>query len=290
MIVDAHAHVFRPADVLPRVIDELVWRERDAPLEDLLDQMAAAGVERAVLVPLATEDDYVAEALHAHPRRFAAVAVADAAVQGLTNQDPLQALATRRSRLNFHALRSQWLGEPGRPLAESPMLPVLQHLADAGLPLWSYVPPQQLPLLTQLPGVVPDLVVVLNHLGFTPRDMRVDRHGRPAFDEPFPSGTLDAVEALAGHPNVFLMFSGQYALSREEPPYRDLDPVVRRLAAAFGPDRMLWASDLPWTRDVPGVATLLTLAEQSLPGLSPSERAAIHGGTALRLFPHLHDD
>lgn len=170
------------------------------------------------------------------------------------------------------------------------MLPVLRHLADAGLPLWSYVTPEQMALLTQLPVVVPDLVVVLNHLGFTPRDMRVDHHGRPAFDEPFPGGALDAVEALAGRPNVFLMFSGQYALSREDPPYRDLDPVVHRLAAAFGPHRMLWASDLPWTRDVPGVATLLSLAEQSLPGLSPSELTAIHGGTALRLFPNLNED
>ena len=83
------------------------------------------------------------------------------------------------------------------------------------------------------------------------------------------------------------MFSGQYALSAEGPPYRDLDPVVRALADAFGPRRLLWASDYPWTRDVPGYGTLLTLAEQALPEASADDLSAIHGGTALRLFPHL---
>jgi predicted TIM-barrel fold metal-dependent hydrolase len=289
VIVDAHVHVFRPASVVPRVVDELAPAERDAPLEDLLAQMAAAGVDRAVLVPLATEDAYVAQALRAHPGRFAAVAVADAATQGRTEEDPLRALDRRRAGLDFRALRTQWLGDPGRPLAESPMLPVLRRLAQDGLPLWSYVPPEQRPLLAQVPKVVPDLVVVLNHLGFAPHGMRVDDRGRPAFDDPFPDGTVELVERLAAHPRVHLMVSGQYALSREPPPYRDLDGVVRRLAGAFGADRMLWASDLPWTRDDPGLPVLLGVVEATLPELSRDELAAVHGGTACTLFPHLRD-
>ena len=62
---------------------------------------------------------------------------------------------------------------------------------------------------------------------------------------------------------------------------------MRALADAFGPRRLLWASDYPWTRDVPGYATLLTLAEQALPDATPDDLAAIHGGSALELFPHL---
>ena len=98
---------------------------------------------------------------------------------------------------------------------------------------------------------------------------------------------MEVVERLARHPSTFAMFSGQYALSGEPPPYRDLDEVVRRVAAAFGPERMLWASDYPWTRDVPGHRTLLGLAAEALPGLSAGELAAIHGGTALGLLPDL---
>ena len=288
MIVDAHAHVFLRADETPRAVDELAPAEREAPVEDLLAVMADAGVDRAVLVPLGTEDDYVARVLAAHPGRFAAVAVADAAVQGRDpGADPVDALERRRERFPFHAVRTQWLGDPAAPLMESPMLPALEHMAATGLVLWTYLTRDQLGLLEQLPAVVPELAVVLNHLGFCPHDMRVDRHRRPAFDEPFPPGSLEPVLRLAEHPGVRVMLSGQYALSREEPPYRDLDAIVRALFDAFGPHRMLWASDYPWTRNVPGYATLLELAERALPDASDSGLAAIHADTALELFPHL---
>jgi L-fuconolactonase len=241
-----------------------------------------------VLVPLATEDDYVAAVLAAHQDRFAAVAVADAAAQGREpGVDAVAALERRRERFPFHALRTQWLGDPDAPLAESPMLPALEHMAESGLVLWSYLTRGQLGLLEQLPAVVPELAVVLNHLGFCPHAMRVDRYGRPAFDDPFPPGSLDPVLRLAEHPPVRVMLSGQYALSREEPPYRDLDGIVEALVAAYGPQRLLWASDYPWTRDVPGYRTVLGLPEHALPGASAADLAAIHGGTALDLFPHL---
>jgi predicted TIM-barrel fold metal-dependent hydrolase len=117
--------------------------------------------------------------------------------------------------------------------------------------------------------------------------MRVDRHGRPAFDDPFPAGSEEPVLRLARHGTTHVMFSGHYALSQEDPPYRDLDGVVRRLAGAFGLERMLWASDYPWTRDVPGYAALLELAGHAFPEASAGELAALHGGAALALFPHL---
>lgn len=288
MIVDGHAHVFRRADELQRAVDALAPAEREAPVEDLLGRMAEAHVERAVLVPLATDDEAVAAALREHPDRFAAVAVADAAVQGRApDVDPVTALERRRDGFPFHGVRTQWLGEPGAPLSASPMLPALRHMAETGLVLWTYLTRDQLGLLEALPTTVPELPVVLNHLGFCPHEMRVDRQGRPRFDDPFPPGSLDPVLRLADHAAVRVMLSGQYALSAEAPPYRDLDPIVRALAAAFGPGRLLWASDYPWTRDVPGYRTLLGLAEQALPDASAEDLAAIHGGTALELFPHL---
>jgi L-fuconolactonase len=287
LVVDAHVHVFRPATVYPRTVDELAPADRDAPVADLLAVHAAVGVSRAVLVPLGPEDEYVVEVLAAYPGRFAAVAVADPATQGrVPGTDPVAALRARLAR-GFTGLRTQWLGDPWRPLAESPMLPVLRELAARELPLWSYLPPDQLSLLRQLPRVVPGLRIVLNHLGFAPYDMRVDAHRRPTFADPFPPPVMETARELAAHPACFLMFSGQYALSRAEPPYLDLAGIVRSLADAYGPDRMLWASDYPWTRDVPGLAELRTLAERTMPGLTDTDLAAIHGGTALSLFPSL---
>ena len=120
--------------------------------------MAEAGVDRAVLVPLASEDDYVAEALREHPDRFAAVAVADAAAQGRERGvDPVAALKRRREAFPFHGVRTQWLGDPAAPLADSPMLPTLRHMAETGLVLWTYLTRDQLGLLEELPAALPEL-------------------------------------------------------------------------------------------------------------------------------------
>jgi L-fuconolactonase len=279
VIVDAHVHVFRPARVHPRVTDALAPPDRDAPVEALNAVIDRHGVGAAVLVPLGPEVEYVEALRREHAGRFAAIAVADPALRGAgTLPEP------------FDGLRVLWLGEPGRPLAESPLLPLLQDLGARGKVLWTYLPPDQLPLLEQLPALVPDLTVVLNHLGFCPHDMQVDEHGRPWFADPFPAERVAAVRRLAGAERFHLMLSGQYALSREPPPYRDLDGVIATLADAYGAERMLWASDWPWIDAVPGYRALLDLPAQCLPGASAAELDAVRGGTALRLFPTLRRD
>ncbi|UOY00129.1 amidohydrolase family protein [Blastococcus sp. PRF04-17] len=286
-VVDAHAHVFRPAAVSRRGVDELAPAERDAPVEGLLAHMAGAGVDAAVLVPLDGADDYVAEVLADHPGRFAAVAVGTPAEHGTAGGDPVAAFRARRERWPFAALRTSWLGEPGRPVAESPFLPVLRVLADERLPLWSYLPPPQLSLLEELVRLLPELPVVLNHLGFCPHDMWVDEHRRPRFDDPFPESLVTRLERLADAPGVHVLVSGQYALSAEEPPYRDLFPVTRRLARAYGPDRLLWGSDHPWPSETPGYRHLPGLVPAALPDLDAPALARVMGGTARELFPDL---
>jgi predicted TIM-barrel fold metal-dependent hydrolase len=262
VIVDAHVHVFRRAALDGRAPDALVPAEREAPVEELVALMDAHGVDRAVLVPLDARDEYVASVLGP---RFAGIAVG------------LHDLPARRERFPFAGVRTQTLAD----------LDALRWVADHGLVLWTYLTPDQQPALADLPARFPGMPIVLNHLGFFPHDMRVDAHGRPRFVDPLPPERVDAVLALARHPNVHVMLSGQYALSAEDPPYRDLDPVIRRLADAYGADRMLWASDHPWIDDVPGYGTMLALPERALPDAGPAELAAIRGGTALRLFPTL---
>jgi L-fuconolactonase len=53
---------------------------------------------------------------------------------------------------------------------------------------------------------------------------------------------------------------------------------------AYGADRLLWASDFPWILQQPGYSAQLALVDQLLPDISPSERAAILGGTARKLL------
>lgn len=292
MIIDAHLHVFAPATSdYPRPVDALAPAGRQAPVEDLLAVMDAAGVDRAVLVPLGPEDRYVAECRAAHPDRFAAIGVADHDVTGRTpGIDPVRALRRRTAASGIRGLRMNRLGDPAAPITESPAWPVLRHLADNGLLVWFYAPPDQLPLLDLALTALPDLRVVLNHLGFCPPasgsgwDLAVDEHRRPHITTELPPPTLPAVLALARHPNLHVHFSGQYAFSQAGFPYPDLAPIGRALYDAYGAGRLLWASDYPWTRDVPGYARLTGLPRIHLPGLRPGEYDAILGGTAHRLL------
>lgn len=295
MIVDGHLHVFRAASTdYPRPVDELAPADREAPVEDLLALMDDAGVDRAVLVPLGPEDRYVAECLAAHPDRFAAIGVADADTTGRTpGTDPVRALRERVEKAGLSGLRMNWLGEPGHPVTDSPAWPVLADMADRGLILWFYAPPDQLPLLDAALTALPDLPVVLNHLGFCPPvpddaatswELVVDEHRRPRIPTALPPPTLPSVLAVARHPRVRVHFSGQYAFSRAPYPYADLEPLARALYDAYGADRLMWASDYPWTRDVPGYRRLLDLPARQMPWLTGAERDAVLGGTAARLF------
>ncbi|HVX33839.1 MAG TPA: amidohydrolase family protein [Solirubrobacterales bacterium] len=288
MIVDGHAHVFLAATASARRTDELIPAAREAPIERLEAAMEAAGVGRAVLVAVDRDDDYVPRVRRARRARFAAIAVAGPRELGqVDGVDPVAALERRREGFDFDGLRTGWLGRPGRPLAESPALPALRWLAERGLPLWSYLAPDQLELLLELPAVVPGLTVVLNHLGFFPAGMRVDDLGRPAFAAPLVAERVEAVLGLSRHPGVVMMISGQYALSAAPHPHRDLDELIGRCVESFGAERCLWGSDFPWIETEPGYAETLALVERALPGASAAELDAIRGGTALRLFPHL---
>ncbi|MQA96839.1 MAG: amidohydrolase family protein [Streptosporangiales bacterium] len=292
MIVDAHLHVFTAHDdPHPRLVDELAPAERTAPAEDLIAVQDEAGVERAVLVPLGPEDDYVAEVRRAHPGRFAAIGVADDAMLGrVPDADPVERLRERVDAYGLAGIRLNHLGEPGVLVTDSPVFSVLEELERTGRVLWFYAPPDQLPLLAGALAALPGLRVVLNHLGFCPTGMTVDEHGRPRIAPPIPPPTLPGVLSLARFRQVHIMISGEYAFSAGEHPYEDLSPLVRQLYGAYGADRLMWASDYPWTRDVPGYRRLLDLPRLHLPGLTEAELAAIRGGTALELFTDLWGD
>lgn len=283
-VIDAHAHVFDTAERSPRGIDELVPAERSATIARFRARLETIGAEHAVLVPLDTHDDYVAACVRDDPRRYRGVLVCGPAELGLTDADPADALRRRLDGFPASAVRTMWLGEPGKALADSPALPVLRAASDAGLLLWSYLPPDQAPHLEELVRLLPDLRIVLNHFGFTPHDMRVDADTRPWFAEGLTAEAIARAERLAAHANVHLMYSGHYALSHGTPPYPDIAADTRHLFDAYGPERTMWGSDYPWIDEVPGYAAGFDVVAQTLGDLSAADRALVTGGTAARLL------
>lgn len=90
--VDAHVHGFnRVSDAFPREVSELAPAERTATVEDLLHEMDAAGVARAVLIQMGgvkpEHHRYVAKAVQRWPDRFVAAGLVD-----LADTDPASRL------------------------------------------------------------------------------------------------------------------------------------------------------------------------------------------------------
>lgn len=280
MVIDGHLHLFRRlSQDYPRAVHELFPAEREALAEDYLNVMAQNGVDRAVVVPLSPHDAYLEECLRLHPRSFVGVAVLDEA-------DPAPERRLQHvANAGMKGLRISRLGTPGTRRAEDLTLyPTLKKMAEDGQVVWFYAPPDQLPLLALVTAALPDLAVVLNHLGFFPTGFTIGPDGVPHIPTELPPPTLPAVLALAKHPNMYVMFSGQYGFSNVGYPYDDLTSTVRALFDGYGPERMFWASDYPWIARNPGYERLLELPTLQLPGLSGRDLDMVMQGTASRLF------
>ena len=162
-------------------------------------------------------------------------------------------------------------------------------MAERGMVVWFYGDLVQIRALDLIMDRLPTLKVVLNHSAFLPdihAEMQVDEYRRPHFDVELPPPGLPAVEAMAAaHPNLYVHFSGHYAFSRRAVPLsrsrgrRDqAAPGVRREPDADG-------IRLALDRVRAGLCRRCSrVVDHLLPNLTPDERDAIRGTTALSLF------
>jgi predicted TIM-barrel fold metal-dependent hydrolase len=279
-VVDAHLHVFTAvSDRFPRDTHELYPAELEATAEELLSKMERAGVDKAVVVPLSHHDEYMRDCLERFPGRFAAVGVQR---PGSSDVDEYR---RRREDAQLQGLRLFALGSgPASRAEDVDTFALLAELARNGDKLWFYGGREQMELLELVLGTLPELTVVLNHLGFWPGELRVDEHGRPRFDIAYTQEGLEAVRRLARFPGVHVIVSGMYAFSAEAPPYDDLRPVTAGILDAYGPERLLLATDFPWIRVEPGYVETLEAHKAHFADLGEAERARIFGGNAMELF------
>ncbi len=285
-VVDAHLHLFKAvSDAYPRpVYESMTPPDREEAAEELLAAMASAGVDHAVVVALSEHDEYLRDVLRDHPGRFAGIGLFD-----FSEPDPVAQLERRVEATGMQGMRFYGLdADPGSDPESIAVFPALAAMAEHGLKVWFYGAPDQVAILDGVMDLLPDLQVVLNHLGFCPditMELRVDDDGRPRFDVDLPPRSLELVERIAArHRNLYVVFSGLYAFTRRPYPYRDLGETARRIFRAFGAERMLMASDWPWIKDNPGYREILDLVDHHLPNLTKEERAAVRGGTAASLF------
>lgn len=241
------------------------------PIEALLIAIDAVGVSAAVVDG---PDAYGQEAARRFPSRIAWCAHFDRhapnieeLIAAAPKLDP-RPLATRISMRSPEEWAELEAGDYERHLtaAEKAGLPVFCNFffTSAGLERAHYIPRRH-----------PDLLFVIDHLGMP--------HGptRTADDPPFKN--LEKLLAYAKYPNVALKFCGAPAFSRDSYPYRDIWPEVHRIVEAFGPERLMWASDATRLRAAFTYAQLIDWLRYT-DELSENDKSMILGGSARRLL------
>lgn len=110
----------------------------------------------------------------------------------------------------------------------------------------------------------------------------LDEYGRPRLSLPIPTMDRYTFCGLRDCKNVTLVLSSEYALSRLEWPYRDLNGwhSLGNIIWLFGASRLVWGSDYPFTIKVPGYEKCIKLTRERMPDMKESVYQKIMGGAA----------
>lgn len=270
-MIDAHHHVWDLAVRDQPWTADLPPLRRSFAFEELRPQLAAAGVESTVLVQTVAVDAETPEllALQVSSPEIAGVVgwvePADAGVAGRLAQ-----LAALPGRLV--GIRHLVQGEPVDYLARPEVRRGIRAVGEADLVYDLLLTPPHLPGATELARALPDVRFVLDH-GAKPL---------------VAAGVLDPwaadVRALAACPNVAVKLSG---LTTEAGPgwtVAALAPYTDLLLEAFGPERVMWASDWPVCTLHATYAEVVAAGRDAIAALGPAERDDVLGGTAARWY------
>lgn len=273
-LIDAHVHVWTP-DVARYPLAEGFSPERMRPPsftpEQLFEHARPCGVGRVVLIQMSFyryDNAYMLDTMARFPGVFAGVGIVDPAASDVA--DRMRSLARKGVR-GFRLVPDT---KTAASWATSSQLAAMWQLAaQEGHQMCLLVNPEGLPVVDQLCEQHPDTPVVIDHFG------RVGVVGEIREHE------LANLCRLARHKRVCVKVSAFYALGQKRPPYDDLAPMIRRVLDAFGPERLMWASDCPFQVD-PGhtYRASIDLVRERLDFLSDSDRQHLLRNTAERLF------
>lgn len=264
--VDAHCHVFGPAEQFPYA-PERKYTPCDAPKDALFALRDHLGFARNVIVQASChgrDNRALVDALRSAGDLARGVAVVGPDV----STDELQAMdeaGVRAVRFNFV-----------KRLVDATPKSVFTGIADKIAPLgWHIVVyfeaadlAELTPFLTSLPGTI-----VIDHMGRPDVTKGVDHADFGRF-----------MTLLADHPRFWTKVSCPERLTVEGPPYDDVVPFGRALVEAF-PDRVLWGTDWPHPNmksHIPDDGALVDF----IPRIAPEEaqRQALLVDNPMRLY------
>jgi predicted TIM-barrel fold metal-dependent hydrolase len=266
VIIDSQVHIW--AAETP----ERPWAPGEAGLahlpvpfgyEDLLREMVAVGVDRAILVPPGWEGgriDYATEAVTKYPDRFAIMGKI-----ALDRPESRALVPTWMQQKGMLGVRLSFQHEHTRAAMGDGTADWFWPAAEAaGIPIMIFAP-HWLAEIRAIAHRHPHLKLIVDHLGL------YRQKGAAA------AAAIEQTIALAECPNIFVKVSCVPAYSSEPYPFRDLHAPLRRLIGAFGAERAFWGSDLTKLRGSVSYRQCVSLFTDELDFLSEHDRALVMG-------------
>ncbi len=273
--IDAHVHVWTP-DVqkypLARGFAVSDMQPPSFTPEQLFAHCRPEGVSRIVLIQMSyyqTDNSYMLDMMRAHPGVFSGVAIVDENAAGVA--ETMRSLVRQGVRgFRIHAGSSRnlsgWLGSPG-------MATLWKTAAELKVSVCPLINPDTLPLIDKMCEWYPDTSVVVDHFA------RLGMAGPPKAEE------VGSLLRLARHAKTHVKASAFYALGSKKAPYLEMGPLVRQVRDAFGPQRVMWASDCPFqVGHGHDYHHSISLIRDRLDFLSAQDRAWMLRGTAEKVF------
>lgn len=142
-----------------------------------------------------------------------------------------------------------------------------------GLPLMLLIYGPEVRKVAAIAERHPDLRLIVDHMGLI--------IGDPVAQDLW--AYIDDVFPLVRFPNVYLKFSAIPDYTAEPYPYPSLNPTLRRVYDAYGPQRLMWASDTTRVRGA-SYRQILDHTRYALDFLSDEDKAWMLGRTAANVL------
>jgi L-fuconolactonase len=230
--------------------------------------MKANGVAKTVIIQVIHyryDNSYLADVLKRYPKTF----------QGVCRVDPLETAApdhlSQHTAQGFRGVRLSPAGNASGDWFRGPLMPPLwKRCSDLKVPMTVLAPIARMPEVAVLLEKLPELTVVIDHMADCPVDQPAE---------------LEKLIALKRYPNLFVKISHTWSISKQPYPWLDAQDFVKRLHQAYGPERLMWATDWPIVEGHSTYARALSVVRDEMKFLNADDKQWMLSKTIERVWP-----
>jgi predicted TIM-barrel fold metal-dependent hydrolase len=268
-IIDPHVHVWKHDPRYPWAKETVHPPEKDATPEMLLALMRDNGVARTVLIQVIHyrwDNRYAADVLRQYPQYFRGVARVNP--ESLAAPDDLSRLVEEQG---FQGVRLSPAADAAGDWIRGPLMPPLwKRCSDLKTSMNILTDIDRMPDIAALVEKFPDLTVVIDHMADCPIDQPAE---------------LEKLIALKRYPKLFVKISHTWSISKQPYPWLDAQEYVKRLHQAFGPERLMWATDWPIVEGHSTYDKALSVVRDDMKFLNAEDKNWILNKTIERVWP-----